>query len=112
MQGVESAWECVGKKRSFPSAISSASHSTGAKSKASRDSAASQKEGAGVLGVREELRGAEAITDTPCKGDNVSTLSAKKFYYSVENTFLAPTREIHFFFCFFFSGVYRGQCAQ
>lgn len=55
-----------------------------------------------MLGVREELRGAEAITDTPCKGDNVSTLSAKKFYNSVENTFLAPTREIHFFFCFFF----------
>ncbi|XP_048044630.1 activating signal cointegrator 1 complex subunit 2 [Megalobrama amblycephala] len=78
LQGVESAWECVGKKRSFPSAISSASHSAGAKSKASRDSAASQKEGAGVLGVREELRGAEAITDTPRKGDNgaVCTVSA------------------------------------
>lgn len=111
MQGVESAWESVGKKRSFPSAILSASHSAGAKSKASRDSAASQEEGAGVLGVREELRGAEAITDTPRKGDNVSALSAKKFYNIVKNTFLAPTLETNFFLCFF-SGVNRGQCAQ
>lgn len=83
MQGVESAWECVGKKRSFPSAISSANHSVGAKSKTSRDLAASQKEGAGALGVREELRGAEAMTHIPRKGDNVSSLAAKKFYNSV-----------------------------
>uniref|UniRef100_A0A8C1GKD2 Activating signal cointegrator 1 complex subunit 2 n=1 Tax=Cyprinus carpio TaxID=7962 RepID=A0A8C1GKD2_CYPCA len=34
LQGVESAWECVGKKRSFPS---SANHSAGAKSKTGRD---------------------------------------------------------------------------
>lgn len=74
MQGVESAWECVGKKRSVPS---SANHSAGAKSKTGRDSAASQKEGAGVLGDKEELRGAEAMTDVPRKGDNVSSLTAK-----------------------------------
>uniref|UniRef100_A0A8C2Q8Q0 Activating signal cointegrator 1 complex subunit 2 n=1 Tax=Cyprinus carpio TaxID=7962 RepID=A0A8C2Q8Q0_CYPCA len=75
LQGVESSWESVGKKRSFPS---SANHSTGAKSKTGRDLAVSQKEGAGVLEDREELRGAEAMTDIPHKGDNgaVCTLSA------------------------------------
>uniref|UniRef100_A0A673HSP8 Activating signal cointegrator 1 complex subunit 2-like n=1 Tax=Sinocyclocheilus rhinocerous TaxID=307959 RepID=A0A673HSP8_9TELE len=75
LQGVESSWECVGKKRSFPS---SANHSTGAKSKTGRDLAVSQKEGAGVLEDREELRGAEAMMDIPRKGDNgaVCTLSA------------------------------------
>uniref|UniRef100_A0A673H0V0 Activating signal cointegrator 1 complex subunit 2 n=1 Tax=Sinocyclocheilus rhinocerous TaxID=307959 RepID=A0A673H0V0_9TELE len=75
LQGVESSWECVGKKRSFPS---SANHSTGAKSKTGRDLAVSQKEGAGVLEDREELRGAEAMTDVPRKGDNgaVCTVSA------------------------------------
>lgn len=106
MQGVESAWEFVGKKRSFPSTISSANHSAGAKSKTGRDLEASQQEGAGV---REELRGAEAMTDTPRKGDNVSSLAAKKFCNIVENTFLAPTGEIK---SFFFSGAYRGQCAH
>lgn len=72
LQGVESAWESVGKKRSFPSAFSSANHSTGARSKSGRDTDASMKEGAGFAGVREKLRGAEAMTDTPSKGDNVS----------------------------------------
>lgn len=103
MQGVESAWECVGKKRSFPSAISSVNYSAEAKSKT---------EGAGVLDVREELRGAEAMTDTPRKGDNVSSLP-NKFYNGVENKFLAPTGEIkNNVFLFFFLGAYRGQCAQ
>ncbi|XP_059404643.1 activating signal cointegrator 1 complex subunit 2 isoform X3 [Carassius carassius] len=75
LQGVESSWEFVGKKRSFPS---SANHSTGAKSKTGRDLALSQKEGAGVLEDGEEMRGAEAMTDIPRKGDNgaVCTLSA------------------------------------
>uniref|UniRef100_A0A671S5J0 Activating signal cointegrator 1 complex subunit 2 n=1 Tax=Sinocyclocheilus anshuiensis TaxID=1608454 RepID=A0A671S5J0_9TELE len=75
LQGVESSWECVGKKRSFPS---SANHSAGAKSKTGRDLAVSQKEGAGVLEDREELRGAEAMTDISRKGDNgaVCTLNA------------------------------------
>uniref|UniRef100_A0A8C1AT76 Activating signal cointegrator 1 complex subunit 2 n=1 Tax=Cyprinus carpio carpio TaxID=630221 RepID=A0A8C1AT76_CYPCA len=75
LQGVESSWESVGKKRSFPS---SANHSAGAKSKTGRDLAVSQKEGAGVLEDREELRGVEAITDIPHKGDNgaVCTLTA------------------------------------
>ncbi|XP_073696359.1 activating signal cointegrator 1 complex subunit 2 [Garra rufa] len=75
LQGVDSAWEFVGKKRSFPS---SANHSAGAMSKTGRDLTASQKEGAGVLGDREELRGAEAMTDIPRKGDNgaVCTVSA------------------------------------
>lgn len=78
LQGVESAWESVGKKRSFPSAISSSNHRAGAKSKTGRDLAASPTEGAGVSGVREELRGAEAVSYTPRKGDNgaVCTVSA------------------------------------
>ncbi|XP_050965088.1 activating signal cointegrator 1 complex subunit 2 [Labeo rohita] len=75
LQGVDSAWEFVGKKKSFPS---SANHSAGAMGKAGRDLAASQKEGAGVLEDREELRGAEAMTDIPRKGDNgeVCTVSS------------------------------------
>ncbi|XP_067295469.1 activating signal cointegrator 1 complex subunit 2 [Pseudorasbora parva] len=78
LQGVDSAYECVGKKRSFPTAISSANHSPGANRKTGRDLEASQMEGSAVLGVREELRGAEAMTDAPCKGDNgaVCTISA------------------------------------
>ncbi|XP_057180698.1 activating signal cointegrator 1 complex subunit 2 [Triplophysa rosa] len=70
LQGVESAWESVGKKRSFPSAFSSASHSAGARSKSGRDTSTSMEEGGGIAGVREELRGAEAMTETPHKGDN------------------------------------------
>uniref|UniRef100_A0A672S458 Activating signal cointegrator 1 complex subunit 2-like n=1 Tax=Sinocyclocheilus grahami TaxID=75366 RepID=A0A672S458_SINGR len=75
LQGVESFWECVGKKRCFPSSVN---HSAGAKRKTGRDLAVSQKEGAGVLEDREELRRAEAMTDIPRKGDNgvVCTLSA------------------------------------
>ncbi|XP_056602614.1 activating signal cointegrator 1 complex subunit 2 [Triplophysa dalaica] len=78
LQGVESAWESVGKKRSFPSAFSSANHSVGARSKSGRDTSASMEEGAGIAGVREEMRGAEATTETPHKGDNgaASTVSA------------------------------------
>ncbi|KAA0716762.1 Activating signal cointegrator 1 complex subunit 2 ASC-1 complex subunit p100 [Triplophysa tibetana] len=78
LQGVESAWESVGKKRSFPSAFSSANHSSGARSKSGRDTLASMEEGAGIAGVREEMRGAEATTETPHKGDNgaASTVSA------------------------------------
>lgn len=87
MQGVESSWESVGKKRSFPS---SANHSAGAKSKTGRDLAVSQKEGAGVLEDREELRGAEAMTDIPHKGDNVSLLAAKNIYKSFKICFYPP----------------------
>ncbi|XP_051550111.1 activating signal cointegrator 1 complex subunit 2 [Myxocyprinus asiaticus] len=78
LQGVESAWESVGKKRSFPSAISSANHSAGVKSKSGREKGASQKIEAGAMGVREELGGAEAMPDIPRKGDNgaVCTVSA------------------------------------
>lgn len=78
LQGVESAWESVGKKRSFPSAFSSANHSTGARSKSGRDTSTSKEEEAGIMGVREELRGAEAMIETPHKGDNgaVCTVSA------------------------------------
>uniref|UniRef100_A0A673H1Q2 Activating signal cointegrator 1 complex subunit 2 n=1 Tax=Sinocyclocheilus rhinocerous TaxID=307959 RepID=A0A673H1Q2_9TELE len=72
MPGVESAWECVGKKRSFPS---SANQSTGATSKTGRDLAASQKEGAGVLGDGEELRGAEGAVCTVSAGELESLLS-------------------------------------
>uniref|UniRef100_A0A673H2T5 Activating signal cointegrator 1 complex subunit 2 n=1 Tax=Sinocyclocheilus rhinocerous TaxID=307959 RepID=A0A673H2T5_9TELE len=72
LQGVESAWECVGKKRSFPS---SANQSTGATSKTGRDLAASQKEGAGVLGDGEELRGAEGAVCTVSAGELESLLS-------------------------------------
>uniref|UniRef100_A0A673HUU6 Activating signal cointegrator 1 complex subunit 2-like n=1 Tax=Sinocyclocheilus rhinocerous TaxID=307959 RepID=A0A673HUU6_9TELE len=72
LQGVESSWECVGKKRSFPS---SANHSTGAKSKTGRDLAVSQKEGAGVLEDREELRGAEGAVCTLSAGELESLLS-------------------------------------
>ncbi|XP_043096620.1 activating signal cointegrator 1 complex subunit 2 isoform X2 [Puntigrus tetrazona] len=75
LQGVESAWECVGKKRSFPS---SSNHRGGAEGKTGRDLAASQTDGAGVSGDGEELRGAEAMTDVPQKGDNgaVCTVSS------------------------------------
>ncbi|KAK2911051.1 hypothetical protein QQF64_026687 [Cirrhinus molitorella] len=75
LQGVASAWEFVGKKRSFPSSVN---HNAGALSKTGRDLAASQKEGAEVLGDREELRGAEAMADIPRKGDNgaVCTVSS------------------------------------
>lgn len=78
LQGVESAWECVGKKRSFPSAISSSNYRAGANSKTGRDLAPSLTEGAGVSGVSEELTGAEAMSYTPRKGDNgaVCTMSA------------------------------------
>ncbi|XP_051981085.1 activating signal cointegrator 1 complex subunit 2-like [Xyrauchen texanus] len=78
LQGVESAWESVGKKRSFPSAISSDNHSAGVKTKSVRDKGASQKIEAGAMGVSEELIGAEAMPDIPRKGDNgaVCTVSA------------------------------------
>lgn len=75
LQGVQSAWESVGKKRNIPSTFPSANHSVEAKGKSGRDTTASQKEEAGV---QEELRGAEAMTITPHKGDNgaVCTVSA------------------------------------
>lgn len=95
LQGVESAWESVGKKRSFPSAFSSANHSAGARSKSGRDTSASMEEGAGIAGVREEMRGAEARTETPPKGDNVRFLAAIKIY---KNVF--PASDFQFSFCF------------
>uniref|UniRef100_A0A8C1EH29 Activating signal cointegrator 1 complex subunit 2 n=1 Tax=Cyprinus carpio carpio TaxID=630221 RepID=A0A8C1EH29_CYPCA len=73
LQGVESSWESVGKKRSFPS---SANHSAGAKSKTGRDLAVSQKEGAGVLEDREELRGVEGAVCTLTAGELESLLSS------------------------------------
>lgn len=72
LQGVESAWESVGKKRSFPSAFSAANHSTEARSKSGRDASGSMEEGSETAEVREEMRGAEAMIETHHKGDSVS----------------------------------------
>ncbi|TRY87714.1 hypothetical protein DNTS_018538 [Danionella cerebrum] len=67
LQGVESAWESVGKRRVITV------NTSGAGSTIDRDSAASIAEG-----VREELGEAEAISEIPRNGDNgaVCTVSA------------------------------------
>ncbi|KAK1792176.1 hypothetical protein P4O66_012066 [Electrophorus voltai] len=79
LQGLESAWTSLGKKRSQPSVSSSANHGGETMSKACWDTAQDQTEAAGgEVELGAELQGAKAMTDIPHKGGNgaVCTVSA------------------------------------